>query len=33
VTHDHDHEIPQHLKDTVRTEILEYTDLEEVKFQ
>jgi FKBP-type peptidyl-prolyl cis-trans isomerase 2 len=33
VTHDHDHEIPQHLKDTVRTEILEYTDLEDVEFE
>nr|EGQ40455.1 MAG: FKBP-type peptidyl-prolyl cis-trans isomerases 2 [Candidatus Nanosalinarum sp. J07AB56] len=33
VTHDHDHEIPQHLKDTVRNEILEYTGLEDVEFE
>jgi|APHM01.1.fsa_nt_gi FKBP-type peptidyl-prolyl cis-trans isomerases 2 len=33
VTHDHDHEIPQHLKDTVRSEILEYTGLEDVEFE
>jgi FKBP-type peptidyl-prolyl cis-trans isomerases 2 len=33
VTHDHDHEIPQQLKDTVRSEILEYTGLEEVEFE
>jgi FKBP-type peptidyl-prolyl cis-trans isomerase 2 len=33
ISHDHDHEIPQHLKDTVKEEIVQYTGLDNVRFK